>query len=98
MKKRTEISIIAGGAFAAGIMAGLLLDPKVKEAITNALKNSSGKAEQWVNVQKQAALLRIEKGIMEIKEKLDRNLADPLPDLYKATEGLVLDEDDLPGN
>lgn len=96
MRKGTEISIIAGGAFAAGILAGLLLDPKVKKEITSALKSNSGKAEEWLKGRKQLALLRIEKGIREIKEKLDKNLADPVPDLYKATEEFSLDEDDIP--
>lgn len=96
MRKGTEISIIAGGAFAAGVLAGLLLDPKVKNEIASAVKANSGRAEDWLKGRKQIALLRIERGIREIKEMLDKNLADPVPNLYKATEEFSLEEDDLP--
>ena len=95
MRKGTGISILAGGAFTAGVIAGLLLDQKAKKEIAEALKTNSDKAEMWLRGHKEFALFRIEKGIKEIKDKLDKNLADPLPDLYKATEELSLEDDDL---
>lgn len=95
MGKFINYTALTGGAFIAGLLAGAMLDKQTKDEIKYRLTSNSDRAEQWFKDHKQITLDRIERKITEVKNILEKNISDPVPDLYNATESLSLSDEDL---
>jgi|GEM_PF-1357430 len=96
MSKFINYTVLTGSAFIAGFLAGAMLDKQTKEEIKVRLSSNSDRAEKWLKSHKDSTLDRIERKITEVKNILEKNISDPVPDLYRATESLTLDDDDMP--
>ncbi|TVR28817.1 MAG: hypothetical protein EA390_11085 [Balneolaceae bacterium] len=84
MDKSVKNRIFIGGTFAAGMLSGALLSSIPMSQITGRLIGKSKRV-----------LLKERRGFNVRVEKVKRELANPLPDLYKATESLSLSEEEL---
>ena len=95
MNQRRNI-IIAGTAFSLGLAAGAALAPLSQrrnlEKLLTQIEHIQWKTQRLSRVMK----LRSSKSIRKISGRVKRELRQPIPDLYKATEGLMMNQDDLP--
>lgn len=78
-----------GTAFTLGIGAGILLHTFFKKLPTPV------KSTQWLQDRKSDSYVSVKQKIHYLKDASSNLIANPIPDLYKATESLTLSEDDL---
>jgi len=84
MDKSVRNRIFISSTFAAGMLSGALLSSIPKSQISGTL---IGKSKRVLLKERRRFKVRV--------EKVKRELANPLPDLYKATESLSLSEEEL---
>lgn len=97
MNNLVKQSILAGGTFAGGMIAGFLMGSKrtemlavfdaAKEKSRSAIGSAKSRREQFT----ETGMARLE----YLKGEWGNTFKDPIPDLYKATESLTLDELEL---
>lgn len=97
MNNIVKQSILAGGTFAGGIVAGFLMGSKraemlavfdtTKEKSKNVVESALNKKHQFSESGKHR--------LNALKTDLAKNFKDPIPDLYKATESLTVDDLEL---
>ena len=96
MKNRTKNILFAGTVFTAGVAAGYVLAPVRRkrniEKLLSHLEEIQGKTQRLHRIVK----LKSSKSIRNVSDKVKRELKEPIPDLYKATDGLMMSHDDLP--
>ena len=89
--KHLKSSILFGSGFAGGLFAGwaisCLKDP-------DSFPAQKEKAEQTVT-RISAVIKEQTERLREINGRIKKELSDPIPDLYRATESLSLNEDEL---
>lgn len=91
MSKSVGTLITAIAAFSAGVITGLLITPRSGEENRKWISEHSGEAKNWVEAKGEQLLEEGEKRITRISE----GIKETIPDLYKATESIHFDEDDL---
>lgn len=97
MNNLVKQSILAGGTFAGGIVAGYLMGSKRTEmkAVFDTTKERSKtmvvSARSRTNQLTESGKIRLD----ALKVELKKNFKDPIPDLYKATESLTIDDLEL---
>ena len=84
MDKSVKNRIFISGTFAAGMLSGALLSSIAMSKIAGRLIGKSKRV-----------LLKERRGFNVRFEKIKRELANPVPDLYKATEYLSMSEEEL---
>lgn len=96
MKLNLKQTLIAGSSFAGGILAGFLLNSRADQL--QSVKEKIDSTRNWLDRQGTLAIGKSEKSLQKISERLEKiknSMANPLPDLYSATESFCLDEEDL---
>jgi gas vesicle protein len=83
--------VSALGIFAGGIALGLLLAPKSGKESREYIRKSAGEAGHWVNDRSKLARDRAKSAT----ENLKNSVKDRVPDLYEATDGLHLSENEV---
>lgn len=90
MKAADKIILISGG-FAGGFITGYAVTLyKSSDAFRAQRKRIETIIERFSN-----ALKESQERLSEVNSRLRRELKDPIPDLYRATESLSLDESEL---
>ncbi len=87
---------IAGTAFSLGVAAGVALAPLSQrrnlENLLTKIEHIQAKTQRLSRVMK----LKSSRSARRVSGRVKRELRQPIPDLYKATEGLMMSHDDLP--
>jgi gas vesicle protein len=93
MSSRNGLGILvaAAGFFAAGIAAGLLLSPKSGRENRAYIRKGADDAGNWVHSKRTEAQERVH----QVSDKVKRTVREHVPDLYEATNGLHLDDNDV---
>lgn len=97
MSKLVKQSILAGSTFAGGFVAGFLMSRKRSE-LQSAIDATMEKSKSVVNsvLNKKSEISETGKVRLNIlKADLAKSFKDPIPDLYKATESLTVDDLEL---
>lgn len=88
-------SLLIGSGFAGGLIAGCFLSRvSEKEKLQHMIERVEKRLEE-LNQRSLAMKLKSAEQLQEIRDKLRKELSNPVPDLYKATESLTLEESDL---
>ncbi|MCC5940782.1 MAG: hypothetical protein JJU37_04505 [Balneolaceae bacterium] len=98
MNNRTKDIVLAGTAFAAGIAAGFALAPINRKENLKALLSQLEEVQAKTRRLNRIMKLQSSKSLRNVSgrvERVRRELKEPIPDLYKATEGLMMSQDDL---
>lgn len=91
MSKSISTLITAMAAFSAGVITGLLVTPRSGEENRKWISEHSGEAKNWVGEKGEKLLEEGEKRL----SKISQGIKETIPDLYKATESIHFDEEDL---
>lgn len=89
--KHIKSSLLFGSGFAGGLVAGWLLSSYQNADILQAQKEKAEMAIARIN----SAVKEGTERLRDINDRVKREISDPIPDLYRATESLTLDEDEL---
>lgn len=90
-------SILAGGSFAGGLLAGFILSSR-KDEFNKFVSSAKSLSIDWlqsVNENREHITRQGKHKVSSLQKEIRRNLTDPIPDLYKATESMTLDDLDL---
>ncbi|MDX1640884.1 MAG: hypothetical protein R3220_04265 [Balneolaceae bacterium] len=89
--KHIKSSILFSSGFAGGLLAGWIYSSyKNPDAFRNQKERAEIALSRVSNKMKDGA-----ERLREMNERLKKELSHPIPDLYRATEPLSLDEDEL---
>lgn len=88
-------TLLIGSGFAGGVIAGYLIYPVSKKQRINELLNRAETALDGMNEKSLKLKLKGNESIRKFRSAVNKELRQPIPDLYKATESLSLDESDL---
>jgi gas vesicle protein len=80
--------ILVSGAFAAGVITGMLLSPKSGEDNRDWINQNAKKASDWVDRQSREAVSRSEKALQEYSDRLKKEFKDSVSEIQKASEKL----------
>ncbi|PKD43622.1 hypothetical protein [Rhodohalobacter barkolensis] len=97
MNSLVKQSIVAGGSFAGGLVAGYLLRIK-KSELQSTYRSAKSLSSEFAQTVKIRGGKIADKGLERVKTirtDISLNFKDPIPDLYKATESLTVDDLDL---
>lgn len=89
--KIAKQSIIFGSGFAGGLFTAFLIS-SLKNS--DAFKSQKQQAEQ-VFVRMNHLVKENTEKLQKLNERIKKEFSDPLPDLYRATASLTLDEEEL---
>lgn len=87
--------ITAAATFTAGYAVGLLMAPRSGRESRELIKKKSKDALHWAEEMSHEVVEESEKKIHEINEKVHKKVKDAIPDLYEATEDILLSEDEV---
>lgn len=90
-------SMIAGGSFAGGIIAGYLLSSR-KEQLSSFMNSAVQQTKMWTQSVDKERVRVFRKGrekVAAIGSEFKRSFRDPIPDLYRATESMTEGDLDL---
>lgn len=91
MNKSISKTFLVGGSITVGFITGILLSKSLERYSTKQIDLSLQPLLSQVKKFKQKS-----RGFnASVRSYYEKNLAKPLPDLYKATEGLILTENEL---
>ncbi|MCG8372337.1 MAG: YtxH domain-containing protein [Balneolales bacterium] len=91
MSKALNIVITTVTAFTTGVVVGLLLTPQSGKENRKWISDHSSEAKNWMEEKGHQFLEKSEERL----EKISDGIKGSLPDLYEATEGLKMEEEDL---
>lgn len=95
MKHSLKNILLFGGGFTSGVIVGYHLYELRKEKRIDELKREVVRYAEEVRTFQKALRVRSAALFNRLSLQLRDELAHPVPDLYKATEGLSLDPDDI---
>jgi gas vesicle protein len=96
--KGIAVVVTAAGAFLSGIALGILLSPKSGKENREYIKHNVNEAGDWVTIRSRLARKKAHNKVEDIKENVRKNVSDTFPDLYEATNGFTMSEDDVKGS
>ena len=91
MSKGITTIFTAFTSFSAGVVVGLLLAPKSGKENRKWIGDHTSDAKNWMGEKSHHLIEESEKRL----EKISEGLKESIPDLYAATESVVLDEEDV---
>lgn len=91
MNNKMRVLLTSLVTFTGGLIVGALMAPKSGKENRVWIHDSSKELKNWAELKGSQLIEQGESFTDEVK----RSLKNPLPDLYKATENLQLDNDDL---
>lgn len=84
-------TLLIGSSFAGGLVAGYLLSGNSSKSNVKRVKKRAGdtfnKTGEWIKSRNH--------DLQTFSERVRRELRQPIPDLYRATESLSLSEDEI---
>jgi hypothetical protein len=95
MKNRKKELAIAGGSFIAGLAVGVVSSEFLKQFCRESLNSERADAIRELKDQQKEFMLQVNRKLSEFRTRVRKELHDPIPDLYKATENLSLNERDV---
>lgn len=97
MSKKSSIGtfFLTAGAFAGGVITGLLLAPKSGRESREWIHNQADEVADWVDAQGKKAVHDAEERVKHLKEDVEGNLKKNFPDLYEATQEIGLRDEEL---
>ncbi len=91
MNNKMRVLLTGLVTFTGGLVVGALMAPKSGKESRQWIQSNSKELKDWAGLKGSQLIEQGESFTREVK----RNLQNPIPDLYKATEDLQLDDDDL---
>jgi len=95
MKSRKKELAIAGGSFIAGIAVGVVSSEFLKQFCRESINAGRVDAIRELKDQQKEFMVQVNERLSDFRKRVRKELHEPIPDLYKATEGLTLDEQDI---
>jgi hypothetical protein len=95
MKSRKKELAIAGGSFIAGIAVGVVSSEFLKQFCRESINTGRVDAIRELKDQQKEFMVQVNQRLSDFRKRVRKELHEPIPDLYKATEGLTLDEQDI---
>lgn len=92
---RTKFFLVTS-SFAGGLALGLLFSPGTEKKNRTLLRKRARSLAQWIEQQSSETLDLSTKRLRGIRKQIQKGIDHNVPDLYRATEQLHLDEDDFP--
>jgi gas vesicle protein len=90
-----EIAAVTVLSFAAGLAVGMLFSPKSGRENREWISDQASHVGEWVNETGKKSVRRAKEELSELREKVHKRIEHTIPDLYAATEDVVLSEKDL---
>lgn len=87
--------IAAAASFTAGYAMGLLMAPRSGKESREMLKKKSADALHWAEDKSYHVVEESEKAIHDLNEKVHSKVKESIPDLYEATENIILSDEDV---
>lgn len=88
---------LVAGAFAGGVLTGLMLAPKSGKDNRKWVADQADEMAHWVDEQSHQAAHQANDRIRHLKDDVEKNFKKNFPDLYEATQDLGLKEEELIG-
>lgn len=97
MASNSNFSLVIVGiaSFIGGVATGLLIAPSSGKEARQWIKGQASDTAKWVDKTGHIAVEKAEKKLESIKSGLKVEVEKNIPDLYKATEDLHLNEEEL---
>lgn len=95
MKNRKKELAVAGGSFVAGIAVGVVSSEFLKQFCRESLNSERADAIRELKDHQKEFMLQVNRKLSDFRTRLRKELHDPIPDLYKATESFSLTEGDV---
>lgn len=95
MKDQKRQIAIAGGSFIAGVAVGIASKEFFKRICSESFNSERADAILELKNQQKEFMSQMNRRMSEFRARVKKELHEPIPDLYKATEGLSLDERDI---
>lgn len=95
MKNRKKELAIASGSFIAGVAVGVLSSEFLKQFCRESLNSERADAIRELKDQQKEFMVQVNRKLSEFRTRVRKEFHDPIPDLYKATENLSLEERDI---
>lgn len=90
-----SLALVSIASFVGGIAVGMLMAPKSGTENRKWVREQAEGAAKWVDKQGHEALHKAEDTLDSIKNNIKEEYEKSIPNLYKATEKIHLEEDDL---
>jgi hypothetical protein len=95
MNNRKKELALVGGSFIAGVAFGVVTSEYVKNICRESFNSDRADAIRELKNQQKEFMAEVNHKFSDFRIRVRKELNEPIPDLYKATEGLSLNEEDL---
>jgi len=95
MKNRKKELALAGGSFIIGVAVGVASSEFLKQMCRESFNFERVDAIRELKDQQREFMAQVNHRLSDFRKRVRKELHEPIPDLYKATEGLILDEQDI---
>lgn len=97
MAKRSELTLIitATASFLGGMAVGMLLAPKSGQENRKWISSQTHEAADWLDAKSRDAFNLGEEHIENVAQTIKDTVRESVPNLYKATEDIGMEEDDF---
>jgi hypothetical protein len=95
MNNRKKQLAVVGGSFIAGMAFGVLSSQYAKKVCEESFKSDKAEVIRELKNQQKEFMLEMNRKLSNFRSRVRKELHEPIPDLYKATEGLTLNEHDV---
>lgn len=87
--------LIAGGAFAGGVLTGLLISPKAGDDNRKWVRVNAKEAGVWLDKKGKEAKAMSEAKFQALTEQIRKGVKDSVPNLYDALDEVELTDEEL---
>jgi gas vesicle protein len=94
-ERAIELAIVTIASFVTGIVVGLLFSPRSGRENRAWINDQVDHLGDWVSETGQKTVFRANKELDELRSKVKKGIDKAVPNLYKATEKLEIDEAEL---
>jgi hypothetical protein len=95
MKNRKKQMAFAGGSFIVGFAVGVATSEYFKRLCRESLNSERADAIRELKNQQKEFMAQVNHKLSDFRERVRKEFHEPIPNLYKATEGLSLDAQDV---
>ncbi len=93
--KNLDLLLLATGSFIGGLGLGLLLAPKSGKQSRRWISDHATELARWVDEKSHETITKSEERLRAIRNKMERGYDHTIPDLYKATDQIQLNDSEL---